>query len=119
VLSNNSIFQKIFFGLTILTFGAFHSYFFFLFNRLFLTSFESVQSSSSSSSTRLLQQQTPTLGFSNTSESQFLITQKNDKFGQKTKINQIFYFNLMNASMIDSSNSLRGGSFLFYLVTFF
>jgi hypothetical protein len=105
ILDNNSILQKIFFGLTILTFGAFHGYFFFLFNRLFMTSFESIQSTSSAA--RLLQS-APQLGFDNSSESQFLMTQKRDKFGQEMKINQIFYFNLMNALMIDNSKTLRG-----------
>ena len=106
VLSHNSLLQKIFFGLTILTFGAFHGYFFFLFNRLFMTSFESINSSADSSA-RLLQQ-APDLGFNNASQSQFLMTQKKDKFGEETKINQIFYFNLMNALMIDNSKTLRG-----------
>lgn len=72
-----------------------------------MTSFQSVETTTTA---RLLQQirEPP---FSAQPETPFLFTQKNSKFGQKTRINQLFYFTLMNAFMVDPSGSLRGRSY--------
>lgn len=115
VISNNETIQKVFFVSCLFTFGAFHSYFFFVFNRLFLSSFHNSSPTKSSSTTETSNDSPtsntnngdgsdPQLDFDNSISSEFDLVQKIGKFSENVEINKIFYFNLINSSLIGAHN---------------